>query len=66
MHFFVFTFLLVMIAVSFVVMVKVFVAFCEDIRDRRWKWIPLHLITFPTVVAILFHFVDLMEKFVNA
>lgn len=66
MHFLVFMYLLVMILISFLVLCKVFVAFVEDIGCRRWKWIPLHLITGPVVTLILLHFVGLMVDFVNA
>ena len=66
MHFLVFVYLSTMIAISFGGLLYIMVSFLQDISDKRWGWVGIHLITGPLVIFILHYFVDLMCKFSNA
>ena len=65
MHFLVFMYLFVMIAISFGGLLYIMVAFGQDVKDMRWEWIPIHLVSGSVVLFILYYFVDLMTKFAN-
>lgn len=66
MHFLVFMYLFVMIAICFGGLLYIATAFYQDLRDKRWNWVGIYLVSGPVVTLILHHNVDLMVKFVNA